>query len=328
MARREELKGKVAIVTGASSGVGWQSALRLAEEGVKLCVTARRREALEVLQKEVEARGGECLVVPGDVTVAGDVRWVVSACLQRYGRIDILVNDAAVQTYGYFDQLPWEHIQRTLEVSCLGYLRFAHAVLPHFRERGSGHILNVQSMLSEGAAPLLSAYVAAKHATLGWAKALKLELHGTGIQVSNVLVPSVSTPMFDHAPTQFERKPVPVPPTYDVDLAARAVVKCARKPGRTEIPAFLQGTMLLWMDRVAPFVGNLILGRYGRRMQQAREPLHRPDGNLFQPVSQGVGAYGSVPPTPGWKRFTAVAGLAALAGGAVLGARGLARAVR
>lgn len=328
MGRREELKGKVAIVTGASSGVGWRSAVRLAEAGVRLCVTARRREALEALQKEIEDRGGECLVVPGDVTVDEDVRWVVSACLQRYGRIDLLVNDAAVQTYGYFDQLPWEHIRRTLDVSCLGYLRFAHAVLPHFREQGRGHILNIQSMLSEGAAPLLTAYTAAKHATLGWAKALRLELHGTGIHVSNVLAPSMSTPMFDHAPTQFERQPVPVPPTYDVDLVARAVVRCARRPGRDEVPAFLQGSLLLWLDRVAPFVGNLLLGRYGPRLQMTREPVHRPEGNLFQPMSEGVGPSGSVPPTPRWKRFTAVAGLAALAGGAALGARGLARVVR
>ncbi|QSQ21579.1 SDR family NAD(P)-dependent oxidoreductase [Pyxidicoccus parkwayensis] len=327
MARREQLSGKIAIVTGASSGVGWQSAVRLAEQGVRLCVTARRREALELLRKQVEASGGECLVVPGDVTVAEDVERVVRECLARYGRIDILVNDAGVQTYGYFDQLPWEHIQRTVDVTCLGFLRFAHAVLPHFRQQGSGHVLNVQSMLSKGAAPLLSVYSASKHATLGWAKALALELHGTGIHVSNVLVPSVSTPMFDHAPTQLDKKPVPVPPTYDVDVVARAVVRCALKPGRTVVPVFLQGKLPLWMNKLAPFVGDFILGRYGVRMQTEDQPLHRPDGNLFQPVPQGVGPYGSVPPTPKWKRLTAVVGLAALAGGmlggAALGVRGL-----
>ncbi|MFP2926460.1 SDR family NAD(P)-dependent oxidoreductase [Pyxidicoccus sp. 3LG] len=332
MARREELQGKVAIVTGASSGVGWQSAVRLAEQGVRLCVTARRREALEQLRAQVEGAGGECLVVPGDVTVGEDVDRVVRECLARYGRIDILVNDAAVQTYGCFDQLPWEHIQRTLDVTCLGFLRFAHTVLPHFRKQGHGHLLNIQSMLSEGAAPLLSVYSAAKHATLGWAKSVQLELHGSGIHVSNVLVPSVATPMFDHAPTRLGLKQVPVPPTYDVDLVARAVVKCARRPGRTVTPAFLQGTLLLWLDRLAPFVGGTVLGRYGVRMQTEPERVDRPDGNLFQPVPQGVGAYGSVPPTPRWKRYTAVAGLAALAGGvlggAALGARGLARAFR
>jgi short-subunit dehydrogenase len=329
---REELRGRIAIVTGASSGVGWQSALRLSEQGVRLCVTARRGEALERLRGEVERQGGECLVAPGDVTVQEDVERVVRACLERYGRVDLLVNVAAVQSYGYFEQLPWEHLTRTFDVNCLGYMRFARAVLPHFRERGRGHILNVQSMLSKGGAPLLAAYTASKHASLGWAKCLELELRGTGIQVSNVLVPSVATPMFDHAPTQFNLAPVPVPPTYEPDVAARAVVKCARRPGRTAVPVFLQGQLILWMDRWVPQVGKWIMGRFGARLQMRERPVERPEGNLFHAVPQGVGPRGSVPPTPRWKRLTATAGLAALAGGVLggvaLGARGLVRAVR
>lgn len=329
---REDLRGKVAIVTGASSGVGWQSAVRLAEQGVRLCVTARRAEALEKLQIQVLRLGGECLVAPGDVTVQEDVERVVRACVEHYGRVDILVNVAAVQSYGFFEELPWEHLTRTFDVNCFGYMRFARAVLPHFRAQGSGHILNVQSMLSKGGAPLLVAYASAKHATLGWAKSLELELRGTGISVSNVLVPSVATPMFDHAPTQLNLAPMPVPPTYEPDVPARAVVKCARRPGRTVVPVFLQGKLILWMDRWLPQVGKWILGRFGARMQVREKPLDRPEGNLFHPVPQGVGPRGSVPPTPRWKRFTATAGLVALAsgalGGVALGARGLVRAVR
>jgi short-subunit dehydrogenase len=329
---REDLRGKAAIVTGASSGVGWQSAVRLAEQGVRLCVTARRVEALEKLQAHVLRLGGECLVAPGDVTVQEDVERVVRACLEYYGRLDLLVNVAAVQSYGFFDELPWEHLTRTFDVNCFGYMRFARAVLPHFRAQGHGHILNVQSMLSKGGAPLLAAYAASKHATLGWAKCLEIELRGTGIQVSNVLVPSVATPMFDHAPTQLRLAPVPVPPTYEPDVAARAVVRCARRPGRTSVPVFLQGRLILWMDQLLPRLGKWILGRFGARMQLREEPLERPEGNLFHPVPEGVGPRGSVPPTPRWKRFTATAGLVALAGGALsgvaLGARGLARAVR
>jgi short-subunit dehydrogenase len=329
---RENLQGKVALVTGASSGVGWQSALRLAQQGVRLCVTARRVEALEKLQAQVLRAGGECLVAPGDVTVQADVERVVHACLEHYGRLDILVNVAAVQSYGFFDQLPWEHITRTLEVNCLGYMRFARAALPHFRQRGRGHILNVQSMLSKGAAPLLSSYAASKHATLGWAKCLELELRGTGIHVSNVLVPSVATPMFDHAPTQFHLAPVPVPPTYEPDVAARAVVKCARRPGQTAVPVFLQGRLILWMDQLLPQVGKWILSHFGARLQMREKPVDRPEGSLFHPVPQGVGPRGSVPPTPRWKRFTATAGIVALAsgalGGVALGARELVRAVR
>jgi short-subunit dehydrogenase len=329
---REDLRGKVAVVTGASSGVGWQSAMRLAEQGVRLCVTARRREALETLSSEIQRQGGECLVVPGDVTVQEDVERVVATCVEHYGRVDLLVNVAAVQSYAHFEELPWEHLTRTFDVNCFGYMRFARAVLPHFRRQGQGHILNVQSMLSQGAAPLLSAYAASKHATLGWAKSLEMELHGTGIQVSNVLVPSVATPMFDHAPTRLNRAPVPVPPTYEPDVAARAVLKCARSPGRTVVPVFLQGYLMLWMDQLVPQVGKWLLSNFGERMQMRDQPVDRPEGNLFHPVSQGVGPRGSVPPTPRWVRFSATAGLVALAGGTLggmaLGARALARAVR
>lgn len=329
---RENLRGKVAIVTGASSGVGWQSAVRLAEQGVRLCVTARRGAALEQLRDFVQRQGGECLVVPGDVTVQEDVDRVVRECLARYGRVDVLVNVAAVQSYGYFEQLPWEHLTRTFDVNCFGYMRFARAVLPHFRERGSGHILNVQSMLAKGAAPLLASYTASKHATLGWARCLELELRGSGLQVSNVLVPSVATPMFDHAPTQFRLAPMPVPPTYEPDVVARAVVRCARRPGRTSVPVFLQGRLILWMSQWVPQVGKWILGNFGARLQMREQPLERPEGNLFHPVPQGVGPHGSVPPTARWKRFTATAGLLTVAGGVLggvaLAGRGLVRAVR
>ena len=324
----QDLKGKVAIVTGASSGVGWQTAVRLGEAGVRLCVTARRVEALEKLRHQLEERGVECISVPGDVTVQEDVEQVVRECLTHYGRVDLLVNDAGVQSYGLFDELPWEHITRIFDINCFGFMRFARAVLPHFRAQGSGHILNIQSMLSKGSAPLLSAYSASKHATLGWAKSLEMELMGTGIQVSNILVPSVSSNMFAHAPTMFGLAPKPVPPTYDVDVVARAAVRCARRPGKTVVPVFLQGRLMLWVNAIAPWAGKLIMGQWGARMQMRDEPVDRPEGNLFHAIPQGVGPEGPVPPTPRWKRYSATAGLMALMGGLVFGVAGLARAAR
>ena len=323
---QQDVKGQVVIVTGASSGVGWQSAVRLGEAGARLCVTARGVEALERLREQLVAQGAECLVVPGDVTVQEDVERVVRECVAHYGRVDVLVNDAGVQSYGLFDELPWEHITRIFDTNCFGFMRFARAVLPHFRAQGSGHIINVQSMLARGAAPLLSAYTASKHATLGWAQCLELELADTGIHVSNVLVPSVSTNMFAHAPTLLDRAPQPVPPTYDTDVAARAVLRCARRPGRTDVPVFLQGTLILWLDAVAPWLGKRVLSRWGAQWQQRDVPVRRHEGNLFKPMKRSVGPQGPVPPTPRWMRFSATAGLAALAGGVVLGVAGLARA--
>jgi short-subunit dehydrogenase len=296
----ERLEGKVAIVTGASSGLGWQIATRLAERGVKLCVTARRADALEQLVAEIQRKGGQCLAIAGDVTKDEDVRWVVDGCLAHFGQLDILVNDAAVQAYGHFDELPWEQITRIFDVSCFGYFRFARAVLPHFRKLNRGQIINVLSMLSLGGAPLLSAYSAAKHALWGWAQSLSLELYRTGIEISNVMVPSVATPMFDHAPTNLGLAPQPVPPTYDPDLIARTVVKLAQKPKQKAIPVFLQGKLIVFLNRHLPAIGNFLLGNWGERMQTRDQRIDRPRGNLFEPVPQGVGPLGSVPPTSRW----------------------------
>ncbi len=326
---RQGLKGKVAIVTGASSGVGWQSAVRLAEQGVKLLVVARRGEALEMLCRELRAKGHEAHAFACDVTDAQQVEAAVSECLNRYGKVDILVNNAAVQAYGYFDQLRWEEIERTFNVNAFGSFRFARAVLPHFRRQGSGHIINVASMLSVGAAPLLSAYTASKHAQFGWSESLRLELHGTGIDVSAILVPSVATPMFDHAPSHFDTTPRPVPPTYHPDVAANAVVKVAKKPNSKEIPVLLQGSLMIWAQRLFGPLTDRLMGRFGARMQMGNAPLDRKRGNLFEPVPQGVGPLGSVPPTATWKRWTGGAAIAALAAGAMAGVSfGAAKAAR
>jgi short-subunit dehydrogenase len=323
---KRDLRGRVALITGASSGVGWQAAVRLSEAGMRLCVTARRREALERLRTELIGRGSDCLVSPGDVTNPDDVERVVADCIRVHGRIDVLVNDAAVQIYAPFEQYSWEEIERVFQVTCFGYMRYARAVLPHFRRQGWGHIINVASMLSEGAAPLLSAYAAAKHAVLGWAQSLRLELYHTGIDVSNVLVPSVATPMFDHAQMKLGWAPQPIPPTYDPDVAARAVLRCARRPNPKSVPVFLQGRLILWMQGVAPFVGDFLLRRWGTRLQERNRHVDPEKGNLWRPVREGVGPYGSVPPTPRWKLWSAGVGLVAVLGLAGLGARRALRA--
>jgi short-subunit dehydrogenase len=326
MARRE-IKGAVVLVTGASSGVGWATAVALGLAGAKVCVTARRQHALEQLCAGLRARGVECLAVPGDVAVQADVERVVAACVERFGRIDVLVNNAAVQVYARFEDYTWDEITRTFDVTCFGYFRFARAVLPHFHRQGSGHLVNMLSMLSEGAAPLLSTYTACKHALYGWAQSLRLELWGSGIDVSNVLLPSVATPMFDHAPMKLGRPPRPIPPTYEPELGARAVLRCIRRPHHALVPVFLQGTLILWMKRWLPFVGELLLGRYGARLQMRPGRVDPAHGNLFEPVPEGVGPRGSVRATPRYLRYGATALLFAALGGATYGVVRAARAL-
>jgi short-subunit dehydrogenase len=329
MARRD-LRHKVAIVTGASSGLGWASAVKLGEEGMRLCVTARRADALEALRAQLASREVDAIAVPADVTREDEVERVVAACVERFGRLDLLVNNAAVQVYAHFEDYEWREIERVFDVVVYGYMRFTRAALPHFRRQNRGHILNVLSMLAVGAAPLLSTYTAAKHALLGWAESLRLELWKSGIDVSNVLAPSMSTPMFDHAQMKLGRAPKPIPPTYPTELIARAVARTAARPARRVVPVVLQGKLILWLQRLAPFAGDLILAAFGERMQMRHEAVDPAHGNLFVPVPEGIGPRGSVPPTPRWLRVSAgtalAAGLAALGWGAARAARRLARA--
>jgi hypothetical protein len=112
--------------------------------------------------------------------------------------------------------------------------------------------------------------------------------------------------------------PRPVPPTYDTDVAARAVVECARRPHPAKVPVFLQGSLILWLQRWAPWVGETILKKWGVRLQTRGLRLSRPEGNLFAPIPEGVGPYGSVPPTPAWQRTCAAGAILALAAGALV----------
>jgi short-subunit dehydrogenase len=184
---RRHLERRVAIVTGASSGVGWQTAQRLAEAGASVCVTARRLEPLQDLCRLIEFVGGKAHAVACDVTDDAQVRRVVDECIERFGHVDVLVNNAAVQAYGYFDQLEWEAIQRTFDVNAFGAMRFARAVLPHFRKQGTGHIVNVASLAGRAAGPNLATYCATKHGVVGLSEAVRAELRGTGVEVTVVM---------------------------------------------------------------------------------------------------------------------------------------------
>lgn len=317
--KRRAITGQIALVTGASSGVGWQVACRLAAEGARLCLTARRREPLEKLAQELTKRGADVIIVPGDVTRPDDVDAVVAACLERFGRIDLLVNVPSVQLFARFEDYRWDEITRVMDVNFFGYLRTTRTVLPVFRRQGSGHIINVLSVFSQMGFPLFSIYAASKHALLGWADSLRLELQGSGIDISNVLLPSIATPFYDVAPTKLDRNPRPPPPVYTPELAAGAVARCARHPNPHYVPVLLQGKLAFLLRRLAPALVDPVLGRWGARWVTGPTPVHRREGNLFLPDKEHYGPKGTVRATPAWAMMLlgamSVAGIVGLAGG-------------
>ncbi|EJW14905.1 SDR family oxidoreductase [Paenibacillus alvei] len=191
-----ELKGKIVLITGASSGIGAWTAQAAAAKGAVPILTARSKEKLEVAAVSVTPSPA---IYTMDVTNEEDVSHGIAAVLEKYGRIDILVNNAG---FGFFERtvdMPISQFAAMMDVNYMGTVRCTKAVLPHMLARGEGHIINVASMAGKIGSPKSAGYTATKHAVLGFTNALRMELAGTGVAVSAVNPGPVNTPFFDQA---------------------------------------------------------------------------------------------------------------------------------
>jgi NAD(P)-dependent dehydrogenase (short-subunit alcohol dehydrogenase family) len=214
---------KIAIVTGASDGIGRSTALALARRGAHIGLAARRTALLEGVAEEVRNIGKEALVLTTDVTDQNQVNHMVDCVIQRWGRVDILVSNAGEYIRTYIDTLTIEHLQRSLAVNFYGGMYAILAVLPHMQKRGRGHIVVVTSMDGKIGLPKDAPYVAAKFAMTGFAEVLRQELKPMGIYVSNVLPGRVDTPMIQ------DLKVPRISPKIPPEAVARAVLQAIEK---------------------------------------------------------------------------------------------------
>ena len=189
---------KIAIVTGASVGIGRSTALALARRGAHIGLAARRTALLEQVAEEIRSLGREALVVTTDVSDQNQVNHMVDCVIERWRRVDILVSNAGEMVRSYFDTLTVEHIQRSMAVNFYGGVYAVLAVLPHMQKRGSGHIVVVTSMDGKIGIPKEVPYVTAKFATTGFAEVLRQEVRSKGIFVSNVLPGRVDTALISN----------------------------------------------------------------------------------------------------------------------------------
>jgi 3-oxoacyl-[acyl-carrier protein] reductase len=191
------LRGKAALVTGSSRGLGRAAALELAREGCRVCLCARGKEALEAAAEAVRALGGEAAAVVADVTTDDDARAVVDATLAAFGRIDVLVNNVGGSTGTSFQETGVEDWQRAVDLNLIPAVRLARLVVPHMREQGGGAIVNIASIYGRewgGAYVRRPTYIAAKAAEIAMSKALALELAPLGIRVNCVAPGSILFP--------------------------------------------------------------------------------------------------------------------------------------
>ncbi|MBI4260157.1 MAG: SDR family oxidoreductase [Actinobacteria bacterium] len=179
-----ELRGAVAVVTGASAGIGRATAWALAGAGARVAMAARRAERLEELRGEIEARGGEALAVRCDVTEVADLEGLRDAVMERWGRVDALVNNAGVPGSGPLADASLEEAERVIAVNYLGVVRATRVFLPILLDQGSGHVVNVASVAGRFGLPGASVYSSTKHAVVGFSESLHFEVEPRGVRVT------------------------------------------------------------------------------------------------------------------------------------------------
>jgi NADP-dependent 3-hydroxy acid dehydrogenase YdfG len=191
------LSGKVALVTGASSGIGEAAALAMAREGASVAVSGRRKERLDSLVERIEAAGGKGLALPGDVSVEAEALKSVQDTAETFGRLDILINSAGVNEFGGVESLPLELWHKVIDINLLGTLYTCKAAVPHMKAQGGGDIINISSTAGRRATPVFAAYATSKFGVTGLTESLRQEVGSDGIRVCIIEPGATSTEIAD-----------------------------------------------------------------------------------------------------------------------------------
>ncbi len=221
---RYSLQGRVAVVTGASSGIGRATALLLAREGARLGLLARREEPLREVAREIEGMGREALVLPADVTRREEVEHAVAQTLARWGRVDIAVACAGAYIRAPLLQMTLADVERSMAVNFYGVLHTVQAVLPHMVSQRSGRIVLISSADGKKGIPPDGPYVAAKFAVAGLGDILRQELRPFGIAVTTIFPGRVDTPMIAHLRVPWISAKIPP------EAVAQAILRALRRP--------------------------------------------------------------------------------------------------
>lgn len=287
-------RGEVVAVTGASAGVGRAVANAFAAEGASVGLLARPSSRLKEAAEEIEGEGGRALPLEVDVADAGKVDEAAAALEDEFGQIGVWVNSAMVSVFAPFSEMTAEEFRRVTEVTYLGYVHGTMAALKRMRPRDRGCIVQVGSALAYRAIPLQSAYCGAKHAIEGFTESLRCELihDSSHVKVTAVHLPALNTPQFHWVKTTLSKHPQPVPPIYQPEIAADAILWAARRAPR-ELWLGYPTVGAILANRLFPGLLDLYLGKRGYASQQADRPIepNRPH-NLWEPVETELGAHG------------------------------------
>jgi short-subunit dehydrogenase len=286
---------KTVVITGASAGIGRAAARAFAQEGADLALIARGVDGLEATRREVEQLGRRCITISADVADAAAIEAAAERTELELGSIDVWVNNAMASVFSPVKQTPPEEFKRVTEVTYLGYVYGTLAALKRMLPRDHGVIVQVGSALAYRGIPLQAAYCAAKHAVQGFCDSLRTELlhDRSRVHLTMVQMPAVNTPQFGWVRSRLPRKAQPVPPIFQPELAAEAIVFAATHK-RREVYLGFPTVKAIVGNKIAPGYADKFLARTGYESQQTDQPVdpNRRD-NLMTPLPGDHGAHGA-----------------------------------
>lgn len=293
--RKGDFKDKIVVITGASAGVGRATALAFAKTGARVALIARGDEGLQSAKREVELAGGEALTIVADVSDAAAVDAAADTIEKELGPIDIWVNNAMVTIFAPVSMIEPDEFKRVTEVTYLGGVYGTMAALKRMRQRDRGVIVQVSSALAYRSIPLQSAYCGAKHALAGFIDSLRSELihQHSRIHITSVQMPALNTPQFGWARNKMPNRAQPVPPIFQPEVAADAILFAASHR-RRNVPVGSPTWLAEWGQKFVPGLLDRYLARTAWSGQQTDESENpgRAD-NLFKPVAGDPGTRGT-----------------------------------
>jgi short-subunit dehydrogenase len=285
---------EIVVITGAAAGVGRATARAFGKRRAHVTLVARSSESMEAAQAEIEHAGGRALLFPADVVDAAALDAAAEKTEREFGPIDIWINCAMATIFSPFVDIAPDEYRRATEVTYLGYVYGTMAALRRMRPRNRGTIVQVGSALSYRAIPLQSAYCGAKFAIRGFTDSLRSELlhEKSRIHLTMVQMPALNTPQFDWALNKTGKRPQPVPPIFQPEVAARAIVFAAHAR-RREVYVGWPTVKAILANKVVPGLLDRYLAKagYDGQLTDAPDPPGRP-ANLFEALPGDHGAHG------------------------------------
>ena len=283
-----DLRNRTVVITGASSGIGRATAEAFARAGAKLVLAARRLDALNRVAAACRRQGAQALTVETDVTDPDAVRRLADAAISRFGAIDVWINDAGVGALGAFDDTPMAVHRKIISVNLEGVMNGAHAVLPHFRRRGRGTLINILSLGAYVPAPYATAYAASKFGARAFGAALRAELRREpAIAVCDVCPTFVDTPGFRHAANYTGRDVQSLASGMDARDVADAIVAVARRPRPVTMVGQPQAAIGRLAAGLAPELTSAIFAGMIERLLQTKAPARDTSGAILAPIRAG-----------------------------------------